>query len=65
MDRKEEKDNLTDLIEALPSIGNDPTIPPGTVRAEDGTIVTLGKKPSDGWLLSLIRKASNQGKGPQ
>lgn len=62
MKDKEKKDNLTDLVEALPEIGNDPEIPPGVVRAEDDTFVTLHSKPGEPFFFSITRKDSNSGK---
>lgn len=53
------KDALTDVVQEIPAAANKPATPPGTVRAEDGTLVTLGQKPKEGWLLSLIRRKSN------
>lgn len=59
MKKPERKDGLTDIIQEIPAITNKPATPAGTVRAEDGSIVTLGQKPKEGWLLSIIRKKSN------
>lgn len=42
------KDAFTDVINELPEIGEpDPEIPEGSVRAEDGTIIELGRKPTN------------------
>lgn len=54
------KDGLTDVLQEIPTVTNKPATPTGTVRAEDGTLVTLDNKPQESWLLSLIRK-SNRG----
>lgn len=60
IEKPDRKDPLTDIVEAIPELSEQPETPPGTYVDDDGSLITLGDKPKEGFILSLIRKASNR-----